>query len=134
MEEDIKLGIMEGMNFIQFFDDPEQIAKPRQEVRFLGLQTQPYEDGRRLLVMFELTPFLERPSLELAIVNENGESAGTLHIIEALQPNFQLTIHLRDKQPTSFYTLYAQLYYAALEGDRLLVDQKKISFTINPNA
>ena len=45
------------------------------------------------------------------MVNGNNELAASLSVIEVLQPNFSMTMHLRDKQPTDLYTVSVELYY-----------------------
>lgn len=105
---------------INFFDDPMQGPRAREDVRFnrLGLYVHP-EGGRRIAVGFDITPFRERPSIEVIAVNARGERAGTLTVIETLDTNFHLTMHLRDREPTDVYTVAATLYYAMPETGRM---------------
>ena len=108
---------------IGFFDDPLQPPRQPEDVRINRLGIFVYEDGRRVAVGFDLTPFRRRPSVEVVIRNERGEPAGNLSIIEALQPNFTLTVHLRDRQPTEWYTARAVVYYNVMsDEDRAEVD------------
>ncbi|MDX1614599.1 MAG: hypothetical protein R3300_09835 [Candidatus Promineifilaceae bacterium] len=114
---------------IHFFDDPQQGRLPREEVRFNQLGLYVYEDGRRVAVGFDITPFQERPSIDVAVRNEAGDIVGTLTVIEALQPNFHLTLHLRDEGAAENYELEAQLYYLeAEERRRLVVDRLSRTF------
>ena len=106
---------------IKFFDDPFEGPKPRDEVRIKQLGLYMYEDGRRVAVGFDMTPFMERPSLQVTFTNERGEEAGSLHVIETLQTNFSLTVHLRDKEPTETYEVTAVVYYATPETERVNV-------------
>lgn len=103
---------------INFFDDPLEGPRAREDVRFnqLGLYVHP--DGRRIAVGFDITPFRERPSIEVQLFNLLGEPAGSLTVIETLESNFHLTMHLRDRNPTSEYTVRATLYYATPEEGR----------------
>lgn len=109
---------------INFFDDPDQAPRVREEVRFqrLGFYVHP-PDGRRIAVGFDITPFIERPSIEVAVTNAVGEKAGSLTVIQTLATNFHLTLHLRDRNPTDTYTVEALLYYTSPEEGRLLVDR-----------
>jgi hypothetical protein len=107
---------------IQFFDDPGRGPRSREDVRFNQLGLYVYEDGRRVAVGFDITPFLERPSIEVTVVNEAGQPAASLSVIEAMQPNFHLTLHLRDDNPTENYQMQAELYYMSADGDRMVVD------------
>ena len=106
---------------IKFFDDPFEGPKPRDEVRIKQLGLYMYEDGRRVAVGFDMTPFMERPSLQVTVTNERGEEAGSLDVIETLQTNFSLTVHLRDKEPTETYEVTAVVYYATPETERVNV-------------
>ena len=80
-----------------------------------------HEDGRRVAVGFDMTPFMERPSIQVTFISERGEEAGSLHVIETLQTNFSLTVHLRDKEPTDTYEVTAVVYYATPETERVNV-------------
>ncbi len=117
---------------IKFFDDPFEGPKPREEVRIKQLGLYMHEDGRRVAVGFDLTSFLERPSLQVTFINERGEEAGSLHVIESLQTNFSLTVHLRDKEPTEMYEVTAVVYYATPETDRVDVHtfNRKLNRTV----
>jgi hypothetical protein len=108
---------------IQFFDDPESGPRAREEVRFNQLGLYVYEDGRKVAVGFDITPFRERPSIEVRVTNERGQEAGSLSIIETLDSNFSLTMHLRDNEPSRLYRIEAALYYASMERDRMVVDK-----------
>ena len=100
---------------IKFFDESPQ---PRNEVRIKQLGLYLYEDRRRVQVGFSLTTFSERPSLEVIIRNPWGEEVSTLHVIETMDTNFSLTMHLRDKEPADTYEVTATLYYATPETER----------------
>ncbi|MGD8584775.1 MAG: hypothetical protein PVH65_00805 [Chloroflexota bacterium] len=77
-----------------------------------------YEDGRRVAIGFNLTPFLERPSLLVTITNAEGDEAASLSVIEAMEPNFNLTVHLRDDANLDPYTVEAVVYYVSEDGKR----------------
>ena len=109
---------------INFFDDPAELPKGRADVRLLQLGFYVYEDGRRVMVGFELTPFLERPSLEISITNENGERAASMIIVDTQTPNLSMTMHLRDKEPTDTYKVDVVLYYAMPNEERELVQME----------
>ena len=70
------------MQPINFFDDGVELPKGREDVRLKNLGLFVYEDGRRVAVGFELTPFRERPSLEVMATNARGEAAGSMTVIE----------------------------------------------------
>ena len=114
---------------VTFFDDP--LSQEPEDVRIRKVGFYVYEDKRRVAVGFNLTPFRERPSVEATIVNERGELAGSLNVIEVLRPNFSLTMHLRDKEPTATYMARVVVYYATPETQRQDVDELRATFAIN---
>ncbi|MCP5101114.1 MAG: hypothetical protein GY943_36655 [Chloroflexi bacterium] len=116
---------------INFFDDPLESPKSREDVRIKQLGLYLYEDRRRVAVGFDMTPFLERPSLEVTITNANGIRAGSLHVIETLDANFSITMHLRDEEPTDTYEVQVTVYYATPETER--VDVQQLTRTLDMN-
>lgn len=108
---------------IQFYDDPNGGPKPREDVRLNRLGLYMYPDNRQVAVGFDMTPFFEKPSIEVNITNARGEKAASLTVIEAMEPNFSLVMHLRDEGPTERYQVEAMVYYRSLETGRQIVHQ-----------
>jgi hypothetical protein len=118
---------------IKFFDDPLESPRPREEVRIRTLGLYVYEDRRRVAVGFDITPFLERPSIEINVINARGKLAGSMSIVNTLETNFTLTMHLRDKESTDTYEVTAVLYYATPDTERLDVHSVTREFDVtNP--
>lgn len=113
------------MQPINFYDDPERQGRAREDVRLRQLGLYVYEDRRRVAIGFNLTPFAERPSIEVTATNRDGKLAGSMTVVEALSPNFNLTMHLRDHDPTNIYEIEAVVYYKDEEGARVNVDRKR---------
>lgn len=113
---------------IEFFDDPLRQPKAREDVRIKQIGLFVYDDGRRVNFGLELTPFLERPSIQVAISNGAGIPAGALTVIESMTTNFSLIIHLRDAQINDPYQLTAVVYYLNRENDKHNVDQQTVNF------
>lgn len=113
---------------IQFFDDPLEGPRPRDEVRIKQIGLYVYPETRRLAFGIELTRFLERPSIEVIITNGDGRPAGSLHVIETMTPNFSLNLHLRDAETVNPYELTAVLYYSHPEEDREDIDRQTVAF------
>ncbi len=107
---------------IKFFDDSFGMPKSREDVRFNRLGLFLYEDLRRVAVGFDITPFLEPPSIQMTIRNPQGEEVSSLYVIETVDQNFHLTMHLRDEEPSDMYEVTAVLYYATPEKERIDVD------------
>jgi hypothetical protein len=108
---------------IHFYDDPNGSPKAREDVRFNRLGLYMYPEKRQVAVGFDITPFFEKPSIEVNITNDIGERAASLTVIEAMQPNFSLIMHLRDQVPTDTYQVEAILYYPSVEDGRQIVHQ-----------
>jgi len=116
---------------IKFFDDPLEQPRPREDVRIRQIGLFLYPDLRRLAFGIELTPFTERPSIEVNITNGEGKPAGSLHVIETMTPNFSLTMHLRDEAIANPYVLTAVLYYSWPEDrERIEVERREVSFDV----
>jgi hypothetical protein len=116
-----------GMD-IKFFDDPLEQPRPREDVRIRQIGLYLYPDTRRLAFGLELTPFVERPSIEVQIVNGEGAPAGSLHVIETLTPHFSLTMHLRDAATINPYRLTAILYYAWPDREKIEIERREVTF------
>jgi hypothetical protein len=115
---------------IQFYDDPVRGPKPRDEMRFNQIGIYVHEDGRRISVGFDITPFMERPSINILVTNEMGEEAASTSIIEVVETNFNLTLHLRDNEIAGKYKLEAVLYYNSPNNDKKIVDRISRSFDV----
>lgn len=113
---------------VQFYDNLDGGPRSREEVRFNRLGLYVYEDSQRVAIGFDLTPFIERPSILVQVWNADGEEAASLSVIEAMQPNFNLTLHLRDDIRKDPYDVEAILYYVGEGGDRVVVDRHVKSF------
>lgn len=103
---------------IRFFDDPLEGPKPREEVRFNQLGLFLYDDLRRVQVGFDITPFRERPSIQVTMRDPEGKQVASLHVIESLETNFSLTMHIRTPELAQWYEVTAVLYYATPETER----------------
>ena len=118
-------------------DEPVPVALPRAEVRITSLAVRPYTDGRRMKLSFTLTPFLERPSVDLSVTNAAGQEVATLSLIEAMDTTFDFTVHLRGPEPVGPHELRLTLFY--LENDepgaaRQVVDERSLTFSPAPEA
>jgi hypothetical protein len=104
--------------------DPDAKRLPPADTRILDLRAEPYPDGKRLRIALDLTPFEQKPYLELTLNNTTGEVVATASIIEPVVWRIELTLHIRErvlnageailKIPTSPYQLEATLSYPDL--------------------
>ena len=110
------------------FVEPEQIPLPPEQVRVLRALAKPHPDRRRVKVSVKLTPFLERPDVELRIVDEAGETVAEASVIECVEADFDLTLHIRHA-PTADR---ARLDVTVLYPDRALQHSLSLDFTLPP--
>ena len=116
---------------IRFFDDPLEGPRGREDVRIRQIGLFLYPEQRRFMFGVELTPFMERPSLEVLVANGACEAAGSLHVIETLTPGFSLMIHLRDRATSNPYQLSVLLYYAWPDREREEVERRTVTFDMD---
>jgi len=98
-----------------FINDPNIERYPPAEVHLLDLHADSDPDGKRLRVTLELTPFQQRPIIELDLTDSTGNKVASASIIEPLGWKLELTLHIRKAGPTyGKYTLAASLSYPDL--------------------
>jgi hypothetical protein len=105
--------------------------RPRAEVRFTQVAVRPYPDGRRMKLNFGLTPFEERPNVEMSVTNLDGHEVAALSLIEAMDTSFDFTVHLRGPEPRGPHTLRLVLFYRASDepdAERQVVDEHALEF------
>ena len=123
-----------------FFADPSEVPLPPDEVRILTFKVDPYPDGRRLRVLFELTPFQQKPHGDIMVKDLAGNPVATASFVEAITPRNEMTLHLRTRDPGSQYTAILTLFYRyEIEEDdqgeqtpvrlgKKVVDEKTVRF------
>lgn len=124
-----------------FFNDPNEIPLPPEEVRIRELKAEPWSGGRLIHVYLEVDPFQKRPNADLFIIDVNGDIAASASIIESMARKMELTMHIAKPKKGTKYKLETKLYYAQInEGNELdhetkpiqrqMVDKKVIYFHI----
>ncbi len=131
-----------------FFSDPSEVPLPPQEVRILLFNVEPNADGRRVVVHFKVTPFQEKPNIEISIRDSADSEVAQLSVVEAIENNMDFTVHLRQEQTGGEYKAYMRLFYSNLDDFELgeredvplaeifaeiehnVVDTAEVSFTI----
>lgn len=93
---------------------------------------EPYPDGSRVRMELTITPFLERPNLEIFARKVDGPIVAEVSVIETMTPTLEFTLHIRgvDSLPGE-YILRAELYY---EDRQQPQDVREVAFTIAPEA
>jgi hypothetical protein len=99
-----------------FFNiDPNITKNPPEKTRIKSIKVKPYEDGKRILVSLELTPFTVRPLIELKIMDSEGNICGDAVIVEPPFWKQELTMHVKDTATKGIYFhLEVSLIYANL--------------------
>jgi len=95
-----------------FTFEPDDPPLPRDQVRIREVRASPYPDGRRVRLDIRLTPFQERPSLQIEVFNASGAAVASLTFIESLFSILELTIHLRESHPQGEYRAVTAVHYA----------------------
>jgi len=85
------------------FHDPSDIPLPPEDVRIRELRVEPLQDRRRVRLLIEITPFQQKPNLEIKIMTATGHEAASLSIIEAIDYKMQFTVHLKDESASGEY-------------------------------
>ena len=107
-------------------EDHLQRAVP-EETRITSLTATPYPDGYRLRVNIEITPFQQRPHLEVVLNDANNEEIASSSIIEPLGWKIEFTMHIRGELNNP-YTLEARLFYP----DGPAAEPQAFTFDVKP--
>jgi len=94
-----------------FFPEDNLNRMTPEETHITGLTAEPYPDGYRLRVNIQVTPFQQRPHIEVTLKDSAGEEVASTSIVEPLGWKLEFTMHLRDEELKNPYTIEARLYY-----------------------
>ena len=122
------------------FSDLDGIPLPPDEVRIRALRVDPLPNGRLVRVYLEVDPFQIRPNADLTISDDEGREVASTSIIESMDRNIEIRMHVRGAVREREYSLKAILFYAEIEGEstsegeikpfeRRVVDTAEILFT-----
>lgn len=109
------------------FSTPSEDALPPEKVRILDLQVEPNPDKKRVKVRLQITPFQQDPSVELSILDQQGNEVSRVFIIETIDDHLLFTMHIRTETQPGDLTLSARLYYES-QG---VIDERSIIFDFN---
>jgi len=101
-------------------NDPNIVRYPPTEIRLLDLHADSDPERKRLRAALGLTPFQQRPSIELALKDSAGNEVASAIIVEPVGWKLALTMHIRKTGPANGkYSLTASLSYPEMgEIDR----------------
>ena len=83
--------------FPELSDDGQNIPLPPEEMRFTELRAEPVidEGPLRTRVYVEITPFQQRPYIEVVLSGADGEELASVNVIEPMSRKNVFTLHLR---------------------------------------
>ena len=100
------------ISLMEFFFPEDNLKRTTpEETRILSLTAEPYEDGRRVRVNIEMSPFEKRPHLEFTLTDREKQEISTASFVEPMQWKLEFTMHLRKKPIDGPLDLEARLYY-----------------------
>ncbi len=123
------------------FSDLDGIPLPPDEVRIRALRVDPLPNGRLVRVYLEVDPFQKRPNADLTISDNEGREVASTSIIESMDRNIEIRMHVPGAIREHEYSLKAILFYAEFESEsnseavikpfeRRVVDTAETLFTI----
>ncbi len=112
---------------VNFFE-PDGVPQPKDKIKIERLESQPYPDGWRVKITIDVTPFQERPSLEIRVRSDNSQSVAALSVIETMHRHMEFTVHLRGvTSPVGTYVTEVDLYY---DNAATPQDHREIPFAV----
>lgn len=123
------------MSNLPLYDSMDDVPEPqpREGVRLTQASLTPYADGRRVKMLLTLTPFMEKPSLDVHVTNAAGQEVASMSLIETMEADFEFTLHLRGPEPHGAYTAHFEVFYLTSEdvlGPRQIVDTRTVTFEV----
>ena len=123
------------------FSDLDGIPLPADEVRIRALRVDPLPNGRLMRVYLEVDPFQKRPNADLTISDNEGQEVASTSIIESMDRNIEIRMHVPGAVREHEYSLKVILFYVEIEDEstseggikpfeRRVVDTAETLFTI----
>ncbi len=110
------------------FLEEGEVPLPPEQVRVRSLLAEPYPDGVRIRLRLALTPFLERPNIDIELRNPQGSESGSVAVIESMDATLSMTVHLRDDPQPGTYRAVATVGYP----EHGTVDSAEVAFELPP--
>ena len=119
-------GYNGGMGFFQI--DPNIEKMMPADTRLLNMHAEPYANGKRVKVSLDITPFQQKPYLDLSLTDSLGKVLAATSIVEPVSWNLELNLHIRNSSipQSGICKLSAILSYPEL-GE---VDRRDLNFEI----
>jgi hypothetical protein len=110
------------------FVEPDETPVPPEQIRVRRLVLHPMPDGRRVRVQLELTPFLERPTVDVTVTDSSGDTVAATSIIETVDHELEFTLHLRRPGGPGGNSMRVEAGYEQQSP----VDVKEVEFELPP--
>ena len=105
-----------------FFPEDNLHRTTPEETKILSLTAEPYEDGRRVRVNIEMSPFEKRPHLEFVLNDSENKEISSTSFVEPMAWKLEFTMHLRTDPADGPLELAARLFYPdGPEAETILV-------------
>lgn len=117
---------------INFFETGE-IPQPKDKVKIEHLAVEVQPDRWRIRVIINVTPFMVRPNLAVALLRDAPEPfvVADMTIIETMHNKMEFTLHVRGvPDPAGQYILKARLYYE--QGVMYPADEQVFALRVPP--
>ena len=95
-----------------FFSDPTEVPLPPDEIRIRSLRAEPWPDGRRVRIYFEIDPFQVRPNAEIRIFDQDEVEVASLNVVETMERKMEFTMHIRRGDLRGHFQVEALLFYS----------------------
>ncbi len=101
---------------------------PPEQMRFTELRVEPVldEGPLRARIYLEVTPFQQRPYIEVDLFGADGSEIASASVIEPISRKNVFTLHLRGEQQSGKFRLSARLYYPEKPDS----DTREITFEV----
>lgn len=94
-----------------FFPEDNLHRTAPEETKILSLTAEPYEDGRRVRVNIEMSPFEKRPHLEFVLTDTENKEISSASFVEPMAWKLEFTMHVRTDPADGPLELTARLFY-----------------------
>jgi hypothetical protein len=126
-----------------FMHDPNELRLPPEEVRLREVKVTTQANDSRVKIYLELTPFIERPNVDVTITGVSGKEVAHTSVLETMLSKLELTMHLREPEQGSEYNIETTVYYQRMPvlsdvpmdiqlPDPMIVDRRKVTFILPP--
>ncbi len=124
-----------------FLQEPEEGRLPPESVRLRDLHITPHPNGDKVKINLELSPFKQRPNIELTIFDPSGTEVAHSNILETMLKKLEFVMHIRHPIPGGEYRLSVLVYYQKLPEpgeievdlpipEAMVVDRRESTFSL----